>query len=1557
MAFSPIVAAREIEKKYQRYLATIFTLDDPVYQSQFLKEINREASLAKGPYLDVSDAFRKGETLTQLIDKGILPQAFRRFSLHFDRPLYQHQMDALKKIIDGQNLIVSTGTGSGKTESFLYPILRELAMEYEQGTLGPGVRALLIYPMNALANDQVERLRELLANFPEITYGSYTGQTRESYRDALAEYRSLSGGMAPAKNELISREQMKVSPPNLLITNYAMLEYLLVRPKESELFSEKLRQHWRFVVLDEAHVYNGSTGIEVSMLLRRLRARLESENVQYILTSATLGGEDENEQVAQFGTSLCASPFKAENVVRADRIQPERPDEKAALGSGFYSRIAELLRQDTAEEKILDEIEKLALPADRSQDLAENLYQLIKGDVLYWAIRDRLADSPKTVTELAANLKITPETLDDFVTVASRAVHEGGKLFDSRYHMFLRASESAYITLAPSKKLFLTARKQYTDEAGQPFAVFEIATCSHCHAIYLLGRENEKHILEQSADNPDFEPRSVYLLSDKVSDTDDEHTLEEAQQNVKPYEICAVCGALNEVGHSRHCDHDSRFYVSVQKVSLMEDRQILTKCPHCEHSNANGVLRRFFTGQEAVTSVIGTALFEALPSYVVRHEKTVVEDEFGFGEMEKESIREEPVSAKQFIAFSDNRQAAAFYATYFDQSYRNILYKRLLWEAMKSPIYAQGPVPLDRLAQDTAALMDRYGICSPIDSSKEGWKAVLREAMDRSASSSMSALGLIQFSLDPVVQRENLKLRLSAEEMGDVCACLADTMMTEGAIEYAEAMTQEDRAFFVYNGIENGYTFSDANAREHRKAFIPSKAGLSNRRVDYLQRVLLRKGISIEQEKFAKLMEGFWNAMFIHPDRGIMAQRDGAYRLRSNAIRVSRPQMMYRCDSCHCVTAHNVEGVCPTYRCEGTLHPFDPTAAYTDNHYYRLYQELEMRPLRVVEHTAQLDKDTAYEYQKDFKQKKIDVLSCSTTFEMGVDVGTLETVFMRNMPPSPANYAQRAGRAGRSVNAAAFALTFCNKSSHDFQFFHDPTQMIRGRIAPPVFNVNNTKISIRHLFAVAFSCFWRRYPEYFSTIQVFLDESSSGAGIKKLEEYLAQRPEELKRELQRFLPTALAEAFGVEHFAWTDRLLGEEGALTKAMVEYRYEVDSLEQARQQLLTERRPGSDYLLQRIKTYQSENILTFLSRKNVFPKYGFPVDTVELTLLDRSSQKKTGLQLQRDLSMAISEYAPGSQIVANGKLITSRYIRKVPSLGWKMARYCRCNVCKSLNLRPYTGVDDDFAYTKCDTCGSQLQGRGRVYLIPEFGFEADGSRVERPGLRKPARTYHGDVAFIQKDKEAVPEIFHIGRATIQVSMSTTNEMAVLNESNFFVCQQCGYTALEPKCMMSHYKQRHTKPNGYRCDNQNLQRFSLAYRFMTDVVQVRFTNQRLEYTQALSILYGILEGISRALNIEREDIAGCIEWYWDEEMKNSSFGFVFYDKTPGGAGHVRRIQDQSVLTQVLHKTLALMQRCTCGGEAMDTSCYSCLRNYYNQKFHDVLQRGYVVRFLQAIL
>lgn len=136
------------------------------------------------------------------MEAGDLPANYDRLGFHLDRPLYKHQVDALFQISSGRNAVVSTGTGSGKTESFLFPITKHLVEEANAGTLGRGVRAMLIYPMNALANDQVERLRELLADFPEITFGCYTGQTAEKYDAALANYKQLNNGSLPLKNEL-----------------------------------------------------------------------------------------------------------------------------------------------------------------------------------------------------------------------------------------------------------------------------------------------------------------------------------------------------------------------------------------------------------------------------------------------------------------------------------------------------------------------------------------------------------------------------------------------------------------------------------------------------------------------------------------------------------------------------------------------------------------------------------------------------------------------------------------------------------------------------------------------------------------------------------------------------------------------------------------------------------------------------------------------------------------------------------------------------------------------------------------------------------------------------------------------------------------------------------------------------------------------------------------------------------------------------------------------------------------------------------------------------------
>ena len=225
--FDPLRASTEIVDGYRRYLRSLLPLRDPVLRAALDRAIDTSPMLSKGPLLEASPAYETGSTIRELVDDGVLSRRFLDLTgpeLPADRPLYRHQETAIRKVRAGRNVVVATGTGSGKTESFLLPLLAHLTDERDAGALGPGVRALLLYPMNALANDQVKRLRRLLATTPEITFGRYTGDTFEDRGPAEDAFHKLNPGEKRLPNELLSRQEMRTTPPHLLLTNYAMLD-------------------------------------------------------------------------------------------------------------------------------------------------------------------------------------------------------------------------------------------------------------------------------------------------------------------------------------------------------------------------------------------------------------------------------------------------------------------------------------------------------------------------------------------------------------------------------------------------------------------------------------------------------------------------------------------------------------------------------------------------------------------------------------------------------------------------------------------------------------------------------------------------------------------------------------------------------------------------------------------------------------------------------------------------------------------------------------------------------------------------------------------------------------------------------------------------------------------------------------------------------------------------------------------------------------------------------------------------------------------------------------
>ncbi len=1606
MAFNIIDSSRKISDKYKRYLKTIFDIKDPDYKSIFEKRLKESKAFEKGPFLDVTNSFYKGKSLEELINEGLISIEFRKLDKLYKIPnLHYHQEEALRKAISGENLIVSTGTGSGKTECFLLPVINELLREKENGTLNDGVRALIIYPMNALANDQIDRLRKTFAEYPDITFGCYTGQTKHHdkttpyQKGAIDQYIELNGKridnerlQKPLPNERLSRDSMKKNPPHILITNYAMLEYLMLRPEDNVFFDGSKSKKWKFIVLDEAHTYTGSTGIEVSMLLRRLEAKLNNKDLQFILTSATLGDEKSNDEVIEFANKLCSKEFKKENIIRAKRIDLKQEENKYNLDKDFYGFTEKLMDDGYDDAYIIDEIEKKYNFNISSTSLDEYLYELLIKDSTFWNIKNYLTE-PKNVKSISEQIGWSEEEISIFVEVASRASKNGSKLFDSRYHMFLRATEGVFITLSPHKDVFLNRRDMaYYDNSE--YKVFEAVTCTQCHSIYLIGYVENSHLVQKSnAESGAI--KEAYYVGDTYSNTDADSTLEDSKLVIEKFELCPHCGFIRSVNlvHKTCCEHNESDFVNVYKVKTTDSvNGRVSKCVACENVNRLGILRGFFSGQEASTAVIGTSLFEELPS----HEKKITishnDDDNGFEfEGAGESV-EVTSKAKQFIAFSDSRQAAAYFASYFSMSYDSILYGRMIKGQMDN--ISDDNITVSQFVTNLTASMQENKIIPfdeylmslktksiiSYDYEKVAWQALLKELVDSNSRNSLIGLGLlgIDFNPDLKIFASHKSYGLTASEVKDICMVFVMSMLSDPAVYYPKIMTIADKEFFTHNGIEISYLKDKGS--DYVKSFIPKSESLSNKRLDYLTKVLTQIDKNVTREDIVKVLGQIWDVFFAPNKQNkpqIMFQdKEGHYKVNLLNLVLTKNKKVYRCTKCNKLTFFNVRGVCPTYQCDGMLEEIDVNTLEKDNHYYRLYHDLEIEPLRVVEHTAQLDREEAYNYQNLFKDQKIDVLSCSTTFEMGVDVGELETVFMRNMPPSASNYAQRAGRAGRSAKSAAFALTFCNKSNHDFNYFDRPTQMINGVITPPHFKVDNEKICIRHLYSSALSFFFKLHPEFFSNAKMMMEEDTETGlcGYTEFEKFLNNDSfykDNLKQYLYDSVPESLHQKFELDTFGWVKWLFttheDDYPSLFDVREHYLKEITELKDAYNNAKAEGDPMQYSLKNRIKTYEDERIISFLSRSNILPRYGFPVDTVDLEINTNTKDNDlSGIELTRDLSMAISEYAPGCQVVANNKLVTSEFIKVNPVLGWRKYDYIECTNCKTLNVSTNGGSNNgqNGALCSCRQCKEKFDTNSiKTFLIPEFGFVA-AEKIDKPTMIRPEKTYRTEATFYSYKESVSKTNYKINNTDIVLSyIGNDGEMVILNSSDFFVCERCGYSIEAPANIGPYVKsfvpeKPHKNPRGYFCKTGvPLYRYSLGYKFKTDVIKIKIKAPLLSdgkfHDEAYTILQALILAASRILNIENTEIAGCLQYYKDDN--GHSYSYILYDTTPGGAGHVKRLNTSEMIKDLLNTAYHIAKSCCNCAE--DSSCYSCLRTYQNQKYHDVIKRSYVINYLGKVI
>lgn len=1550
---NPIERSEYINNRYKEYLRSSFQFESDRLQSLFEKQLDDE-DLFKGPYVDLNLPFKRGKNLNELISEGVVCQTFKRLGdIDFERPLYSHQEEAIRHICSGHNAVITTGTGSGKTESFLLPILNELTNDIEIGNQEIGIRAIFLYPMNALLNDQIERVRKILADFPDITYGFFTGDTEEAISKNYRVKHAEENNIVIPENELISREEIRNNPPHLLFTNYSMLEYLLISPNDYAIFTPERLSNWKFVILDEAHTYHGALGIELSLLMRRLTG-FAPKKPRFILTSATLGekGKSENE-IIEFAHNLTSSDFSIQDIIFSKRI-PLREDLVKYTISGSDYQLIKNAKND------LNAIAKVASTYCNIEtaDIHEYLYELLVHDRHVYDLYKSLKNGSKAVNTILKefNGTLSSAQLVDLIDLINQSEKNGIGLFDLKYHSFVRPLSGAYVTLGENPNLSLT-KTNIIDG----FKAFELGNCRYCSSPYIIGK-----IYKNSSDGIDYliqnkeidiyenygnnESVSLdYFLMDNITDSEIE------SDALEKFKVCSKCGAIHIANNlnARQCSCDKNFIRSIYRVTQTNDdgNEIvynnINQCPCCGHKSHSGIVKSLSLGKDEGTALIAQTLYEAIDDCEIQAKKA---PKISLKIKDKSVTENSKNNIKQFLAFSDSRQQASFFATFFDSNHTRMLQKRLIWEIIKENNYKN--ITVDELVARLSKMIKEQDLFpNDMEANKNAWISVLVDLLKVDGSYDSEGLGLYYFDLDlsdifsqvseDDVAAEFGQYHITKKDLENIMQVVLGIFKTTPAIDYVKSSLspEEKRESLDYRRFDNYIMYECPRALNNVRSFLPVKAK-DNMVVRYVQKVC-----ECDEGTAKEILHVIFNNLAV--EGGILKKHNSKEWYQINVskyiVKNYKTSPYYICSKCKRLTPYNVHGKCVHDKCDGELREINPDEILASNYYRNQYKNKKIESIVIKEHTAQLERKIAKQYQQNFKNKKINILSCSTTFEMGIDIGNLETVFLRNVPPLPANYVQRAGRAGRRKDSAAYILTYCGTSSHDYTYFCEPEKMISGVIKPPYFNVVNHKIILRHLMAACLGFFFRKHPNYFKNI----DEFVFGEGIECFNEFISSRPSDLNRYInERVLP---GQQYAEYHnFKWFDDMGGNDEKLQHFADAIKETVDEYKKAQEEALREENyKEADYYKTQIEKLHKLDMISSLSKYSVIPKYGFPVDLVELQIYNQKGKIDTKYDLSRDLKIAISEYAPDSEIIVDKKKYTSKYITLPKSEQFPKHYFCVCPNCKKVNVFVSERTIDE-----CKYCGQSLKAeKAEFYIEPIYGFKT-GDTKESTRM-KPKRSYSGEISYIGGGIKDDVHI-HIGD-TIEIETSTNDELLIMNKSAFYMCPECGYSEIIKGNTTSMITSRkHKNYRQFDCSFEELEQIKLGHRFQTDVARFKIpslsSSTAWDYAAALSFMYAFLEGISNALEVDRNDIDGIIE----PNLDLHSYDVLIYDNVPGGAGHVKRLTSKDAVIDSLKAAHDKVSQPCCDE---NTSCYNCLRNYYNQAYHSKLQRKYARNIIEGLI